>query len=430
MSAVAKFAVSPARLCAFNVVRRVFERGAYADRALSAEAVGLDPRDRALAMRLAYGTVQRRVTLDAIAQQLASRPLHRIHPVALAALRLGLYQLLFLDAVPEHAAVNETVELAKRAGGGAPGFVNAVMRRAGREARSLLSSLDDATPASAAVLHSVPTWLAEQLWHELGAEEARALLAACNRPPESALRVNTLASSVAEVSRALPVTPSPAPSIPEGLVLSGPFDLEGSALWRQGAIMGQSRGSMMVARTLDPGPGGRVLDLCAAPGAKTTHLAALMANQGEIVAVERHPGRAQALTATCERMHADSVRVEVGDAARLHSAPRFESVLLDPPCSGLGTLQSRPDIRWRTNPARIAELAQLQGQLLEAAAGAAAPGSVLVYSVCTLSRAETTSVIDAFIDRHREFKVESSRQLLPHRDVTDGFFITRLRRSR
>jgi 16S rRNA (cytosine967-C5)-methyltransferase len=441
LSALARRSVSPARRCAFKVVLRVFEQGAYADRALASEAVDLDPRERALATRIAYGTVQRRATLDAIAQRLASRPLRRIQPAALAALRLGLFQLLLLDGIPEHAAVNETVELAKSAGSPAAAFVNAVMRRAAREGPSLLAQLNDATPAAAAVLHSVPTWLAEQLWRELGADEARALLATCNEPPESAMRVNTLVATPAEVVAALPVAASPAMSpadgraatgqraeLPEGLVLAEPFDIQGSELWRRGAIMGQSRGSMAVARMLEPQLGERVLDLCAAPGAKTTHLAALAADRGEILAVERHPGRARALARTCERMRSESVQVQVGDATRRRSGPPFDRVLLDPPCSGLGTLQSRPDIRWRMSPAQIKELAHLQRRMLRAAAAATGPGSVLVYSVCTVSRSETTGVLDAFTSDQPEFILDQSIQLLPHRDGTDGFFIARLHR--
>ena len=429
MSAVAKPSASPARVCAYRVIRRVFEHGAYTDRALAAEAAGLDARDRALAMRLAYGTVQRRMTLDAIAQRLATRSLRRLHPGVRAALRLGLYQLLYARGVADHAAVHETVDLAKPLGAGAAGFLNAVLRRAAREGPALVEGLGDETPAAAAVKHSVPHWLAQQLWRELGPEQARALLQACNEPAESALRVNTLVASAAEVAAALPVSVRPAPDIPEGLVLTGPFDIQGSALWRRGAIMGQSRGSMAVARALDPQPGERVLDLCAAPGAKTTHLAGLMADRGEIVAVERHPGRARSLAQTCERMRARSVRVERADAAGPRSGAPFGRVLLDPPCSGLGTLQSRPDIRWRTGPTQIAQLAQLQHRLLEAAATATAPRGLVVYSVCTISAAETTSVIEAFLDGHPDFVLEEATQLLPHRDGTDGFYIGRLRRT-
>lgn len=421
-------AISPARRCAFVVLRRVFEQGAYADRAFASEAAELDPRDRALAMRLAYGAVQRTGTLDAVTRRLTGRSARRLEPAVRAALRLGLHQILYMDGVADHAAVNESVELAKVAGAGA-GLVNAVLRRAAREKTEILAELDDSTPAGAAVAHSVPEWLAGQLWAELGAQEARALLRAINDPAESALRVNTLVAAPAEVSRRLPVRSSPGPGIPEGLVLDGPFALEDSEMWREGAIMGQSRGSMAVARALDPQPGERVLDLCAAPGAKTTHLAALMKARGEIVAVERNPGRARSLEQTCNRMHARSVRVEIGDAIEARTDGPFARLLLDPPCSGLGTLQSRPDIRWRANPEQIKSLALLQRGILETAAAATAAGSVIAYSVCTISRAETVSVVESFLRDHGGFELEESFQLLPHRDGTDGFYVARLRRS-
>ena len=349
------------------VLRRVFEQGAYADRAFASEAAGLNPRDRALAMRLAYGAVQRKATLDAVTRRLTGRSPSRLEPAVRAALRLGLLQILFMDGVADHAAVNESVELAKAAGAPA-GLVNAVLRRAAREKEEMLAELDDSTPAGAAEAHSVPEWLANQLWQELGAREARALLGVINEPAESALRVNTLVAAPAKVSRDLPVRNSPAPGIPEGLVLAGPLALEESDMWREGAIMGQSRGSMAVAHALDPEPGGRVLDLCSAPGAKTTHLAALMEARGEIVAVERNPRRARSLEQTCVRMRAECVRVEVADATDARTDGPFAGVLLDPPCSGLGTLQSRPDIRWRTSPEQIEALAQLQRGMLEAAA--------------------------------------------------------------
>ena len=380
-------------------------------------------------MRLAYGAVQRCATLDAVAEALTGRSVRRLQPAVRAALRLGLFQLLFMDGVAEHAAVNDTVQLIKPVGKGATGLVNAVLRRAAREGREILSGLSDSTPASAAVLHSVPRWLAELVWRELGSAEARALLMACNDPAESALRVNSLVSSVSEVAEILPVPTRPAAGIPEGLVLDGPFDIRGSDLWRGGAIMGQSRGSMSVARTLEPRAGERVLDLCAAPGAKATHLAALMGDHGEVVAVERHGGRARALAETCERMRASSVRVELGDAVEPRSGQPFQRVLLDPPCSGLGTLQSRPDIRWRASPAQIERLAELQRVMLDSAAAVTCAGGVLVYSVCTITRTETVGVTEGFLDTHPEFALDQAVQLLPHRDSTDGFYIARMRRT-
>jgi 16S rRNA (cytosine967-C5)-methyltransferase len=425
------------------VIRRVFEQGSFADRALHSAAAGLDSRDRALATALVYGTVQRRLTLDHVLGVLSSRPVDRLDPPVLAALRLGLFQLLFLDGVAEHAAVTESVELVKGTGRGGASLVNAVLRRATREGRQLLDGLSDDTAEGAAVLHSVPAWLAEKWWSELGSAQARELMRAVNRPAEAALRVNTLVASVAEVRDGLSVAASPAGGLPEGLVLHSPFDVHGSELFAAGAVIPQSRASMQVGHVVAPASGERVLDLCAAPGGKTTHLAALSADGAEIVAVERHPGRAAALELTCRRMRATSVRVEVGDAAEFVPGGSFDRVLVDPPCSGLGTLQARPDRRWRATPESIPELAGLQSRILARAGQATAPGGMLVYSVCTISREEGPVVIEAFLEANADFELDDLAaehpgwadpggggclQLLPHRAGTDGFFIARLHR--
>jgi 16S rRNA (cytosine967-C5)-methyltransferase len=416
-----------AREVAFRVVRRVSD-GAYADRAFRAEAgrARLEPQDRAFAQALAYGTVQRRLTLDYVIGRLSDRPLSNLDPPLLDALRLGVYQLLFMDSVPDHAAVAETVELAKSAKGAGYKFANAVLRRATREVRAILSGVSDADPAGAAILHSHPQWLVELWWDMLGREQALALLDADNRPAEVAIRVNTLVSQPAEVAGTLPAS-HPDPGIPEALVLDGPFDVEGSDLFATGAITPQSRASMLVARTLDPQPGDSVLDMCAAPGTKTTHAAALMSGSGQITAVEANPARADELRANCQRMRATSVDVIVDDARNVNG--RFDRVMLDAPCSNLGTLARRPDARWRKSPDQIDELAQLQSELLDAAADATKPGGTLVYSVCTISEREGAEQVDDFAIRHPEFTETGRRQTSPHRDGSDGFFIARLERS-
>jgi 16S rRNA (cytosine967-C5)-methyltransferase len=430
--------VAPARRAAFTVLRRVFEDGSFADRALHTAAADLSQRDRALATVLVYGTVQRKRTLDHILSRFVTRPLEDLDPPVLAALRLGLFQIVLLGGVSDYAAVNESVELAKASNKGGAQMVNAVLRRATREGQRLLDGLDDKTALDAAVLHSVPDWLAELWWSELGAEQARALLGCINRPAENALRVNTLKSDRAKVMEALPpaseARPSPPwgqdglPELEEGLVLAGAFDAYGSELWQQGRIMPQSRASMLVARLLDPQPGERVLDLCAAPGGKTTHLWALMGGAGELTAVEVHPGRARALQETCDLMGAGAVEVVNADARTFNAPEPFDRVLIDPPCSGLGTLQSRPDLRWQPRRGEVGELAAKQAELLRAAAAQLKRGGILVYSVCTISKAEGADVVDAFLAEYDGFAGEGRWQLLPSRDRTDGFFLSRLRR--
>jgi 16S rRNA (cytosine967-C5)-methyltransferase len=432
--------VAPARLAAYTVIRRVFEQGAFADRALHTAAAELDGRDRALAMTLAYGTVQRMRTLDYLLSAFVSRPLERLDPPVLAALRLGIFQILFLGGVTDYAAVNESVELAKRESKGGAQLVNAVLRRAGREGGQRLAKLDDKTAQHAAVLHSVPDWLAEMWWRELGEDRARGLLASVNSPAESAIRVNLLRTTTEQVKTALQTSSAARsapgwqgqdglPEIPEVLVLDGAFDAFGSELFKQGALMPQARGSAVVARVLAPQWGERVLDLCAAPGGKTTHLAALMAGEGELVAVEVHPGRSRALADTCLLMGAENVRVVQADAREFTDPQPFDRVLVDPPCSGLGTLQARPDLRWQPRRGQIADLAEKQGELLRAGADQLRPGGSLVYSVCTISRQEGDQVVDDFLARASDFSCERRWQLLPSSDGTDGFFIALLRRA-
>jgi 16S rRNA (cytosine967-C5)-methyltransferase len=436
--------VAPARACAYAVVRRVFEDGAYADRALNGEArrYALESRDRALATRLAYGVVQRRATLDHVIEHLAARPVTKLDPAVLAALRLGVFQIAFLDRVPAHAAVGESVELAKQASRAGAGLVNAVLRRAATEAQPIVATLPQETPAEAALKHSYPAWIA-QLWFDaLGPDAARQLMAAGNEPAEAAIRANTLRITAGDLEARLPV-PSHAGDVPDSLVLDAPFDAFASPLWEQGLFMPQSRAATAVARALDPQPGEDILDLCAAPGGKTTHVAALTRDQSRIVAVERYPGRADALRRTAARMGATSVEVRIADA----TAPQdgtFDRVLVDPPCSDLGTLAARPDVRWRKDATTPAELAATQAVILDRAAAALRPGGVLVYSTCTISPAENEQTIAAFLDRHPDFSpdempsdlpvwdhptVPAFLQTLPHRDGTDGFFIARLRRS-
>jgi 16S rRNA (cytosine967-C5)-methyltransferase len=385
---------SPARVVAHRVVRRVFEEDAFADRAFRGEAAALDPRDRALAMRLAYGTIQRKGTLQWITGRMAKG---KLEPGVRAALWIGLYQLLF-SGIAEHAAVAESVELAKPSQGHR--VVNAVLRRVQREGVELPA---DDTPEGAAIRHSHPEWVVRMWWDWIGPDGTRALLAADNEPAEHAVRVNTLVAEDFPGRRD--------PELPEARILDGPLDVFATPEWAAGAIMAQSRASMHVARAVDPQPGERVLDLCAAPGGKTTHLAALMHDKGELVAIERHEGRAGALRETCARMHASIVDVRIGDAKDPPVQGEFDRVLVDPPCTGLGTLSSHPDLRWRVTPSSVARLAAEQDAILAAASRHLRPGGRLVYSVCTLSPGE------------ERLQGDTQRRLWPHKDDTEGFYI-------
>lgn len=439
-------AVTPARLAAYEVLRRVFEGGAWADRALPAalRRHAIEGRERAQAQRLAYGAVQRRGTSDHLIAVLAERPAADLDGHLLAALRLGLYELLYASATPDHAAVDQAVELAK---GGhrrrGASLVNAVLRRAARERESLLAGLGDATPAEAAIAHSHPRWLAELWWDELGADVARSLMAAGNEPPERALRVNTLRSDpdrlldelvAAGVAAERPAGPGPAP--PETLVVAGPLGEPVRAAIGAGVLVPQSRASAAVVDALDPQPGECVLDLCAGPGIKTTQIAARMGDDGNVLSVELDGRRCSEVRELCARLGVGCVQVVEADA-RGDFGGGYDRVLVDPPCSDLGTLASRPDARWRKSPEQIARLAELQREILARASTQMRPGGTLVYSTCTISSRENEANVaglgleaDDLGADYPELALPGDPRLLqtrPDRDRTDGFFVARLR---
>jgi 16S rRNA (cytosine967-C5)-methyltransferase len=425
---------TPARALAFDVLRASFERDAHTERAFreAAEERGLDGRDRAQAQRLAYGAVQRRGTSDAAIERLADRSVRLLDPPVLAGLRLGLYELLFADATPDHAAVDQAVELVKAAGAAhAAGLVNAVLRRAARERSGLLAALtgDDSTPETAAVAHSAPLWLARMWWQELGADDARSLLAACNEPAELAFRVNTLRTSIDTVlTRLREAGVDARPAAPEMVVVEGRTGDAVPRMVAEGMLTPQSRGSAAAVALLDPRPGEHVLDLCAGPGIKTGQIAARMGDRGEVIAVESDPERAAEVAAQAERLGLRSVTVIEADAAE-PGMSGFDRVLVDPPCSDLGALASRPDARWRKSPRAIERLAELQGRILARAAEALRSGGTLVYSTCTISRRENEQRVAALLAGETALTVEYEEQLRPDRDRTTGFFVCRMRKD-
>jgi 16S rRNA (cytosine967-C5)-methyltransferase len=388
---------------AYEVVRRVFEEDAYADRVLRAAAANLDSRDRAFAMQLAYGTVQRVRPLDYAIETLGRRPVRKLDAPVLAALRIGAYQLAYMGSVPAHAAVNESVELVRAARlERAVAFTNAVLRRVGAGVDGLLASLGEGSPEEAALKHSYPDWVAEVWWREWGAGDALALMRAQNEAPERAVRT------------------------PEGPLVVEDIPPE----WiQEGRAWPQSRGSQLAGRAVGAQPGERILDLCAAPGGKATQLAEAGA---EIVAVEKHPGRARELQENAARLGAKNLSVLCADALELPAdLADFDRVLVDAPCSGLGVLNSRPDLRWRAQP-----LPELQVALLRTALERVRPGGSVTYSVCTIHSVENEDVVDAVDaeadDLGAEFpdfrhpKRPEFLLTLPHVHGTAGFFVARL----
>ena len=406
--------ISPARAAAFDVLRRVFEHEAYADRALRTAAASFDARDRALARRLSFGAVQRVRTLDHAIETLGRRRVTKLDPPVRAALRLGAYQLGFVDGVPRYAAVNESVELVRAAGlERAVAFTNAVLRRLAEGIRPLLDALPEASAHEAALKHSYPDWVADIWWRDLGADDAVALMEAQNEPVELVVRLVRGEIDGREDQ-----------DVPGAWHVDR---IDGNAL-AEGRIWPQSRASQLAGLAVGARAGERTLDLCAAPGGKATMLA------GDVVAIEVHAGRSRELEEAARRVGATNVRVVVADGRALPGdLDGFDRALVDAPCSGLGVLSSRPDLRWRAEP-----LPELQLELLQAAAARVRSGGVVVYSVCTVNADETEAVVDASgldVDptlaeewpRFRHPRREEFLQTLPHLHGTAGFFIARMR---
>ena len=436
--------IARGRAVALRVLRRV-DDGAYADRALAAEArrAELDPRSRAQATRLAYGAVQRRRTLDWLIDGALDRPAS-LEPAVRDILRIGAYELAFSDGAPDHAVVDQAVRQARALRGpkarssARAGIVNAVMRRIAGDAGDRLAELERGGADTVGLRYSMPDWIARRLVESLGMEDAVGVMEAAAEPAESAVRWNPLRGPRATLEAELPPGWRTDPVTPEAYVLPGTFALEDSDAWAHGRAMGQSRASQLVAHAVDPRPGERILDLCAAPGAKATHIVALAHGGVRLTAVELRPARAAALRALARRMAApmevvegDGLTVELPDGG-------FDAVLVDPPCTGLGVLSSRPDARWRRREESLAPLTALQSGLLARALALVRPGGRVVYSTCTLIAPENEDVVAAagapLDDLAARFpgyahpRLPGALLTLPHRHGTDGFFIARLRR--
>jgi 16S rRNA (cytosine967-C5)-methyltransferase len=401
-------AVSAARSVAYEVLLRVFEQDAYADRVFRTAARDLDERERAFAQRLSYGAVQRVRTLDHAIDTLGKRPVRKLDPPVRAALRLGAYQLGYTDTAP-HAAANESVELVRRARlERAVPFTNAVMRRLTEGIQPLLASLPDGP-----LKESYPDWIAETFERDLGRDDALALMRAMNEPLETVVRV---------------VRGDP-PLGAEPTDLPGAFRVErvDELAVAEGRIWPQSRGSQLAGLVVGSQDGERVLDLCAAPGGKTSQL------HGDVTAVELDPNRASELRENLGKLGATNVTVVEADGTKLPpDLQGFDRALVDAPCSGLGVLGQRPDLRWRASP-----LPELQLALLRSAAERVKPGGTIVYSVCTINADENEAVVEAsgleVLPLEEEWPQYAHPRLpqflltLPHVHGTSGFFIGRLR---
>ncbi|MGW8313771.1 MAG: 16S rRNA (cytosine(967)-C(5))-methyltransferase RsmB [Desulfuromonadales bacterium] len=416
-----RFQPVDARSGAFEILNRV-EQGGYADRLLDgflARNPGMDPRERGLLTELVYGVLRLRGRLDFALARFSRQPLKRLEPAVLLLLRLGAYQLLQLDRIPAHAAVHATVELAHQLGmARVAGLVNGTLRSLVRERNSIDWPTPDKPRDYLQHVCSLPNWLAKELLRQFPNEQSCALAEALTGPAPHTVRTNTLKTDRETLLAALEEaghSARPCGYSPEGIIIEN----RGPALLpcdRQGWYQVQDEASMLMAHLLDPQPGDKILDACAAPGGKTTHLAALTDNQASILALDKHLQRVSLINQGAERLGCKGIQTRCWDLTRFPdflAAESFDRILVDAPCSRLGVLRRNPEIRWSRKPMDIRELASLQRTILDTVAPLLRSGGHLLYSVCTFTAAETDTVVKDFLAAHSEFSQEDFRRLLP-----------------
>ena len=413
----------------------------------------LSPQDARLATELVYGTIQRQYTLDWILENLVKKGLQSLEPWVVQLLRLSLYQLRFLDKVPNHAAVNEAVRLAKQRGHkGIAGLVNGVLRNYLRQQHKWRLPENPKTVKDLALVTSHPEWMVRRFQKSYGVENARALLQANNQVPPLTLRSNSLRISSQELLEALkkeyPTSKLKKSLLSEqGVIMQGGGNPITSNLYREGFFTFQDESSMLVSEVVDPQPGQRGLDACAAPGGKTTHLAEKMNNQGTLLACDLYAHKVRLIQQNATRLGLTMIEAFQADARQLSQSlttEPFDFVLLDAPCSGLGVIRRKPEIKWRKE-GEIEPLLSLQRQLLESVSSLVRLGGTLVYSTCTMGPRENEEQVAAFLAAHPSFRLDSEIearlpepvrrkgivregmvQLLPHHFNSDGFFIARM----
>jgi 16S rRNA (cytosine967-C5)-methyltransferase len=424
------------REIAFATLERSLERKGHAEDLLAAQLPALAPLDRALCHELVLGVIRWQATLDWVLEPRLQK--HPPRPPVRILLRLGIYQLLWLDRIPAHAAVNETVELARRLGhGNETGFINAVLRGVARERDSLRTQLQALRETDLATAYSHPLWLCDRWIQRWGTADGRRLLEWNNTPAELYARVNTLRADPGKVLERWRMDENVGYDFflrdwtGENLVfrLKSHPPMERWESLRAGWFYLQDPSTLLAVDLLNPQPGDQILDSCAAPGGKTSYIAQRLNNQGLILARDSSPERLDRLRENCARLGVTCVETERVSSRSIPPAgtpARFDRALVDAPCSNTGVMRRRVELRWRVEAAELERLAALQLQLVRAAAAQLRPGGVLVYSTCSLEPEENEGVVRRVLAEHPEFQLEQERQLWPFRDGVDGAYAARL----
>lgn len=447
---------TPRAIC-LDILNWVEEADLHPDRLLSDSFKRyryLTSLDRSFLTELTYGTIRWRGKLDWVIRHFSKIPFDKIELQTLNTLRLGLYQILFLSRTPSSAAVNESVELVKRIrGGGGAGFVNAVLRSSIRQKEEISYPDIGKDPARhLSVVQSHPLWLVQRWINEMGVEEALHTCAFDNQISSLTLRANTLKinrKNLMEKLREEELKSIPTAYSEEGIVLQDPPPTSELPFLKEGLYIIQDEASQLVTSILDPKPGERILDACAAPGGKTTHMAQKMKNEGEIYALDLSKGKLDLIEEMCQRLGIRIIKTLKGNAAvslPVSNDLVFDRVLADVPCSGFGTLRKNPDLKWKRGEKDVKRLSELQLAILNNLSVYVKKGGVLVYSTCTVFHEENEDVVEKFLGGHSEFQLDriekagKSEKLSPFlrdgyfrtflpRNEMDGFFVARMRKE-
>jgi len=444
-----------ARDTAVQVLIRVLEEGAYLDVALdkALRRRAVKERGRRFLTHLAYGTARHKLLCDFVLEQRLHQPLDDLPPAIRTILRMGVFQALFCSQVTFPSMVNTSVDLAKHRGhAGTARLVNAVLRRVPQNLEEVqLPPREKGFARHLSIRYSLPEWLVAEWIAEHGEAAAETLCAASNEEAPATLRANTLKISAenlivqfneAASKAGKPPMASKRTNIPEEVTLAGhDSPPTRSKRFDQGNFLIQDAASMLPPHLLEPKPGEMILDLCAAPGGKTTHIAQLTEGGALVVGLDSNAGKLAWLLENAARLSVPDVVAVCGDGTTAPLTPLFDRVLVDAPCTGLGTLRRHPDLKWRTTPEARARLARVQLELLRCGIGLCKNGGLVVYSVCTFSQTETHAVVDAISKTERvtpedgpewlnQWKISKGRyRTLPTNAGLDGFFLTRLRKA-
>jgi 16S rRNA (cytosine967-C5)-methyltransferase len=446
---------TPRAIC-LDILNRVGEADLHPDRLLTDSFKRyryFTSLDRGFLTELIYGVIRWREKLDWVIRHFSKIPFERIELETLNILRLGLYQILFLSRTPSSAAVNESVELSKRIRGrGGAGFVNAVLRSCIRQKEEIhYPNIAEDPALHISVVQSHPLWLIQRWVKEMGVEETIHVCMFNNRIPPLTLRTNTLKISREDLIRKLEqkeLKPFSTAFSEEGILLQDPPPTSELPFMKEGLYIIQDEASQWVTSLLDPKPGERILDACAAPGGKTTHMAQKMEDRGEIYALDLSKGKLDLIEEMCQRLGVKIVKTTKGDATKSLPIPqggKFDRILADVPCSGFGTLRKNPDLKWRRGEKDIKRLSGLQFSMLSNLSTYVKKGGVLIYSTCTVFREENEDVVEKFLGGHPEFKIDRIDKVFPEKwrslvqngylktfppkNEMDGFFVARLRKE-